>query len=294
MVRTQENNESRKLRKEADVRDEAVNTCGPDTALSALVTQTNNDIHVIHNNQLMEKVVERNNLKKALERVEHNKGAPGIYGMTTQELRAHLNNNWERIKQELLNGTYKPSPVRRVEIPKPDGGVRELGIPTVIDRLIQQAIQQVITPIFEPTFSQHSYGFRPQRSARQAVQQAQRHIYMGKRYVVDIDLEKFLVGWSGYFGLAEVCSVFKKLDEWIRRRLRMCMLKQWKVCERKLRKLVALGIPEKWAGCIAYSRKKYWRLANTPQISKALSLAYWREQGLISLVERYYKLRVTV
>lgn len=430
------------------------------------MTQIENHISTNFNDNLMEKVVERSNLKKALERVENNKGAAGIDGMQTCELRQFLKANWTNIKQALLDGTYKPAPVRRFEIPKPDGGVRMLGIPTVLDRFIQQAIQQVLTPIFEPTFSQFSYGFRPGKSARQAVRQAQSYIRSGKRIVVDIDLEKFfdrvnhdllisklirqikdkrvikiirrylqaglmlngccvateegtpqggpispllanimlndldqeltkrghafvryaddcniyvkskragqrvyesvskfiqkhlklkvnkeksavdypnkrkflgfsvtickqvklriapktkekfkanirkltkrnrsismkerleklnayLLGWSGYFGIAETKRVFQDLDEWIRRRLRMCLLKQWKRCKTKLRNLVKLGIPEDWGGCLAFSRKKYWRLANTPQINKALGLAYWREQGLISLVDRNCKM----
>ena len=103
-------------------------------------------------------------------------------------------------------------------------------------------------------------------------------------------LNAYILGWSGYFGIAETLSVFQALDEWIRRRLRMCLLKQWKRCMTRLRNIVALGIPADWAGCIAFSRKKYWRLANTPQINKALGLAYWREQGLVRLVDRYYEL----
>jgi group II intron reverse transcriptase/maturase len=430
------------------------------------MTQIENHISTNFNVNLMEKVVERSNLKKALERVERNKGAAGIDEIQTSELRQFLKANWENIKQELLDGTYKPAPVRRVEIPKQDGGARLLGIPTVLDRFTQQAIQQVLTPIFEPTFSEFSYGFRPGKSARQAVRQAQRYIRSGRRIVVDIDLEKFfdrvnhdllmsklmkqvkdkrihkiirrylqagvmlngccvaseegtpqggpispllanimlkdldqeltnrghafvryaddcniyvkskragqrvyqsvskfiqkqlklkvnegksavdypnkrkflgfsvtickqvklriapktkekfkanirkltkrnrsismkerleklnayLLGWSGYFGISETKRVFQDLDEWIRRRLRMCLLKQWKRCKTKLRNLAKLGIPEDWGGCLAFSRKKYWRLANTPQINKALGLAYWREQGLISLVDRNCKM----
>lgn len=414
----------------------------------------------------MKKVVERSNLKKALERVENNKGAEGVDGMQTCELRQFLKANWESIKQELLDGTYKPAPVRRVEIPKQDGGVRLLGIPTVLDRFIQQTIQQELTPIFDQTFSQFSYGFRLGKSARQAVRKAQEYIRSGKRIVVDIDLEKFfdrvnhdllmsklmkqvkdkrihkiirrylqsgvmlngccvateegapqggpispllanimlndldqeltkrghafvryaddcniyvkskragqrvyesvgkfiqnhlklkvnkeksavdypskrkflgfsftfcervklrvapktiekfkanirkltkrnrsmsmqerlgklnayILGWSGYFGIAEATWIFKTLDEWIRRRLRMCLLKQWKRCKTKLHNLAKLGIPEDWGCRVAFSRKKYWRLANTPQVSKALGLAYWRKQGLVSLVDRNCKM----
>lgn len=430
------------------------------------MTQIENHISTNFNDNLMERVVERGNLKKALERVENNKGAAGIDGMQTSELRESLKATWINIKRALLDGTYKPAPVRRFEIPKPDGGVRMLGIPTALDRFIQQAIQQVLTPIFEPTFSQFSYGFRPGKSARQAVRKAQEYIRSGKRIVVDIDLEKFfdrvnhdllvsklvaqikdkrvikiirrylqagvmlngcciatdegtpqggpispllanimlndldreltkrghvfvryaddcniyvkskragqrvyksvskfiqkhlklkvneeksavdypskrkflgfsftfckqvklrvapktvekfkanickltkrnrsismqerlerlnayLLGWSGYFGIAEATWIFKTLDEWIRRRLRMCLLKQWKRCKTRLRNLAKLGIPEDWGGRIAFSRKKYWRLANTPQVSKALGLAYWREQGLVSLVDRSCKM----
>ena len=155
------------------------------------MTQLKQHILANHDESLMEKVIDRNNLKNALERVEKNKGAAGIDHMQFNELRPYLKANWERIKQELLDGTYKPTPVRRVEIPKQDGGVRQLGIPTVLDRFIQQAIQQVLTPIFELTFSEFSYGFRPGKSARQAVLKAQTYIQAGKLIVVDADLEKF-------------------------------------------------------------------------------------------------------
>lgn len=141
--------------------------------------------------QLMEVVTERENMKMALEKVVRNEGSPGVDGMTVKELAQHLATNWDRIKEQLLSGTYKPSPVRRVEIPKPGGGKRPLGIPTVTDRLIQQALLQVLNPIFEPTFSESSYGFRPRRSAHQAVARAQGYIEEGYTWVVDIDLEKF-------------------------------------------------------------------------------------------------------
>src|SRR6185436_4756000 len=155
------------------------------------MTQINNHILANHTDHLMEKVVERGNLKRAIEQVERNKGSAGVDNMQVKELRPYLKENWPRIKQELLDGTYEPSPVRRVSIPKQDGGVRELGIPTVLDRFIQQAIQQVLTTIFEPIFSSNSYGFRPGKSARQAVRKAQSYIQSGKKIVVDIDLEKF-------------------------------------------------------------------------------------------------------
>jgi RNA-directed DNA polymerase len=140
---------------------------------------------------LMEEVCERENCKRALKRVKANKGSPGVDGMTVQKLSGFLQQHWPAIREQLLSGTYKPQPVKRVEIPKPDGGVRKLGIPTVLDRFIQQAVMQVLQGRWDRTFSEHSYGFRPGRSAHQAVKAAQQHIAAGYRWVVDLDLEKF-------------------------------------------------------------------------------------------------------
>jgi group II intron reverse transcriptase/maturase len=139
----------------------------------------------------MERVVERANVRLAYQRVVRNKGAAGVDGVTVAEFKDWLVVHWPSVKKALLGGRYLPRAVRRVDIPKPSGGVRTLGIPTLVDRLIQQALHQVLSPRFEPTFSAHSYGFRPGRSAAQAVKQAQVYISEGKRWVVDIDLEKF-------------------------------------------------------------------------------------------------------
>jgi RNA-directed DNA polymerase len=137
-------------------------------------------------------VVERENMREALLRVERNRGTAGIDEMPIEDLRAYLKEHWPRLKEELLGGRYKPQPVRRVEIPKPGGkGMRKLGIPTVLDRLIQQALHQVLSPIFDSTFSPHSYGFRPGRSAHDALKSAQKIVASGKRWVVDMDLEQF-------------------------------------------------------------------------------------------------------
>ena len=141
--------------------------------------------------QLMEDVCGRENCKQALARVKANKGSPGVDGMTVRDLPGYLKQHWPAIREQLLSGTYEPQPVRRVEIPKPDGGVRKLGIPTVLDRFIQQAVMQVLQDRWDRTFSPHSYGFRPGRSAHQAVEQAQQYIAEGYRFVVDLDLEKF-------------------------------------------------------------------------------------------------------
>lgn len=132
-------------------------------------------------------------MRKAYDRVLKNKGAPGIDGVTTSELKDYLKLHWARHRESLLAGTYQPKPVRKVEIPKPNGGVRQLGIPTVLDRLIQQAMHQVLGAIFEPEFSEHSFGFRPRRNAGQAVQQARQYVEEGNRWVVDLDLESSLI-----------------------------------------------------------------------------------------------------
>ena len=142
--------------------------------------------------QLMEEICEWENLKQALQQVKANKGSPGIDGMTVEELPDYLEQHWPAIREQLLSGTYKPKPVRRVEIEKPDGGgMRKLGIPTVLDRFVQQAVMQVLQRQWDWKFSDHSYGFRPGRSAHQAVAQAQTYIAAGYGWVIDLDLEKF-------------------------------------------------------------------------------------------------------
>jgi RNA-directed DNA polymerase len=141
--------------------------------------------------QWMEEVIERGNLKKALRRVKANKGSPGVDGMTVEELAGYLKEHGPAIREHLLGGTYRAQPVKRVEIAKPEGGIRKLGIPTVVDRFIQQAVMQVLQRRWDRMFSEHSYGFRPKRSAHQAVKKAQQYMAEGYRWVVDIDLEKF-------------------------------------------------------------------------------------------------------
>jgi len=142
--------------------------------------------------ELLDGILQRENLFAALRRVEQNKGAPGVEGMTVEQLGPHLTERWPRIREELQSGTYQPQPVRKVEIPKPDGkGTRTLGIPTVLDRLIQQALLQGLQPIFDPTFSDASFGFRPGRGTYQAVLRARAHVTEGWTWVVDLDLEKF-------------------------------------------------------------------------------------------------------
>ncbi len=141
--------------------------------------------------RLMEEGCQRENLKEALRQVKGNKGSAGVDGITVSQLTDYLKQHWPVIREQLLNGAYEPKPVRRVEIPKPDGGVRKLGIPTVLDRFIQQAVMQVLRRRWDSTFSDHSYGFRPRRSAHQAIAQAQQYIAAGYGWVIDLDLESF-------------------------------------------------------------------------------------------------------
>ena len=158
---------------------------------SETLTAVNQHESPAQTQRLMEEVCDEENLRQALKRVKGNNGAPGIDGMNVEELVWHLAKHWDEIREQVLSGTYEPQPVRRVEIDKPDGGVRKLGIPTVLDRWVQQAVLQVLQRHWDPTFSDHSYGFRPGRSAHQAVSRAQQYVTEGYRFVVDLDLEKF-------------------------------------------------------------------------------------------------------
>lgn len=411
---------------------------------------------------LMKRVVDDRNMMVAVQRVKGNKGSPGIDGMKVEELSEYLGKHWKRLQQELCAGTYQPEPVKSVEIPKATGGVRQLGIPTVVDRLIQQMILQVLQPMFDPTFSEHSYGFRPGRSAIDAVRAAKRYVQDGREWVVDVDLEKFfdrvnhdilmsklskrirdkrvvglirryltagmmadgvvvervegtpqggplspllanvlldevdkelekrghafaryaddgnvyvrseraakdametlrrlyavlklkvnetksrvtrvwdsqflgyslwkgkggkvnhrvsakalkkmkervremtsrnggrtmsqvaknlreyLPGWKNYFQLAETPGVFKHLDAWIRRRMRMIQLKQWKRGKTIYRHLVAAGVSSKAAASVAASARCWWRMAGTSALNMALPKTYFAMLGVPFLAE---------
>jgi RNA-directed DNA polymerase len=166
------------------------NPGSPSVGASSVMTRKENDCRECE--LLMEAVVERENMRAAFRRVVSNKGVAGADGMSVNELKPYLTEHWERIKDQLLGDRFKPQLVKGVEIPKPDGGVRKLGIPTVVDRVIEQAVAQVLEPQFTPGFSEHSYGFIRGRSAHQAVLQAQQYVAQGFDWVVDIDLEKFL------------------------------------------------------------------------------------------------------
>lgn len=413
---------------------------------------------------LLEEILDRDNMNKAYKKVKSNKGKPGIDGMTADELLPFLKENGDRIKQAIMEGTYSPKPVRRVEIPKPDGGVRLLGIPTVLDRVIQQAIAQVLSPIYEKEFSDNSYGFRPGRNARQAVRKCKEYIDAGCQWTVDIDLAKYfdtinhdklmrllskrikdgrvlsllrkylqsgvmingvvidteegtpqggnispllsniilneldkeltkrglkfcryaddcniyvksrkaaervmasitrfleeelrlkvnkeksavdrpwklkflgfsfyrkkgetgirvhpqsviklkaklkavtgrsnamgvkerivklkqiITGWVNYFGIADMGSLVKELDEWLRRRIRMCYWKRWKKIKTRHDNLVKLGIDRHKAWEYANTRKGYWRISNSPILARTLTNERLKKQGFPTITERY-------
>jgi RNA-directed DNA polymerase len=417
---------------------------------------------------LWEGVFSRGNLAAALRRVEQNAGAAGIDGMRTEELRPWLHRHWSEVRAALDAGTYRPQPVRRVTIPKPTGGERELGVPTALDRLIQQALSQVLTPVFDPQFSERSFGFRPGRSAHQAVERARCDVAEGFEWAVDLDLDRFFdrvqhdalmarvarrvqdkqvlrlirryldagvmadgirqpseegtpqgsplspllsnvylddldrvldkrghrfvryaddiriyvrseragqrvmastrafierrlklrvnqdkssvgsafkvtllgfgflrrggeikvridpqarkrakdrlrritsrrwgvsmerrirelnrftVGWTAYFALADTPRPLSDLDEWLRRRLRQVRWKEWKRYHTRRRNLRALGIPERSAREWAGSRKGYWRIARSWVLSRSLTDAYWRELGLQGFSDPYRRFR---
>lgn len=421
-----------------------------------------------YSSNLLGKIVDRGNLNAAYKRVKANKGSHGADGMTVEELLPYLKEHGKAIREALLEGSYKPKPVRRVEVPKPGGGVRQLGIPTVLDRMIQQAILQRLTPIFDPDFSEHSYGFRPGRSAKEAVLKAKGYIEEGNRWVVDIDLARYfdtvnhdklmslvarkvadkrvlklirsylnsgvmingivveleegcpqggplspllsnimldeldkelekrghkfvryaddcntyvrskragervmqsiteylekklklkvnqdksavdkpvkrkflgfsfynkkdgvgirvhtkplnkfkdkvreilsrsngrsmdqrikslnylIIGWVNYFGLADMKNRAGELDEWIRRRLRMCIWKQWRKIRTRHDNLIKLGIDNRKAWEYANTRKGYWRIAGSPILHLSLTNEYLRKSGFVSLSSRYSQLR---
>lgn len=436
---------------------------------SILMASTKKTSSAVSDN-LMERILSRDNMLMALKRVVKNKGSHGVDGMKVDELRPFLKQNWLSIKDSILKGTYRPSAVRRVEIPKPDGGIRLLGIPTVLDRLIQQAMAQVLTNIFDPSFSDNSFGFRPGRSAHDAVLKAKEYMNQGYKYVVDMDLEKFfdkvnhdilmnriskriedkrvlkltrlylqsgimlngivvrseegtpqggplspllanillddldkelenrghkfcryaddcnifvkseragqrvmesitsflekklklkvnkeksavdrptrrkflgfsfyniwgkyniriheksikrfkdkvrditsrsysisieerirrlnqiITGWVNYFSIAKAKGIMQGFDEWIRRRLRMCIWKQWKKPKTKCKNLILLGVPKHKAYEWGNTRKGYWRIAHSPILSRSLTNKYFESISYQSLSARYQKMQLT-
>ena len=218
---------------------------------------------------LMELVVGSQNMHRAWKRVKANRGAPGVDGMTLEEADAWLRMHWPATRESLLAGTYQPQPLRRVAIPKRSGGERLLGIPAVVDRLIQQAIAQVLGPRFDPDFSASSYGFRPGRSAHGAIRQVQAY------------------GKAGYFGISDYYRPVPETDHWLRRGLRMCYWKQWRRPRTRIRHLLSLGTSRKHAILTGLSRKGYWHLAKTLATQSGMTNEWLAEQGLVSIRARW-------
>lgn len=230
----------------------------------------------------------RENLQRAFKRVRANKGAAGADGLDIDQTARHLATAWPGIRERLLKGTYRPDPVRRVTIPKPDGGERELGIPTVTDRLIQQALLQVLQPILDPTFSEHSYGFRPGRRAQDAeplatFKQRVRQLThrSGGRSMQDVvdGLRPYLLGWKAYFGLAQTPSVWRTLDKGLRHRLRAIQLKQWKRGSTMYRELRTLGANADVARRVAANSRRWWR-NSAMLLNGVLNSAWFDRLGL--------------
>ena len=272
---------------------------------------------------ILGKILNKDNLNRAYKRVKANKGAPGVDGMTIEEAFEWLKEHNHKLTERIRKGYYTPSSVRRVEIPKPDGGVRKLGIPTVIDRIIQQAMSQQLIPIYEPKFSEGSFGYRPGRSAKDAVQRIKEYAEQGYTRAVVLDLSKYfdtlnhellvnilsrsrcgsivktmerikeyMRGWLNYYGMADMKNNIEALNGWLYRRIRMCIWKQWKLPKTRKRKLIGLGMPE-WVACEgAYSRKAYWRMANAGVIKRALTKERLINWGFYDLATAYQSMHV--
>ena len=242
---------------------------------------------------LLEAILDRDNLNRAYKRVKSNHGAAGIDGMSVEEALPWLKEHREELLQSIRDGSYEPSPVRRKEIPKPDGGVRKLGIPTVVDRVIQQGIAQKLQNIWEPLFSDSSYGYRPKRSGQQAIEKvkeyAERNRGRNVRRVMQ-EVKVFIRGWLGYFHVAEMKRMMKSWDEWLRRRFRMYIWKQWKKPRTKVANLRKLGIPADKAYQWGNSRLGYWRIAGSPVLACSITNERLAAAGYFSILNCYESL----
>ena len=223
--------------------------------------------------------------------------------MTVEDALPWLREHRDELLDQIRSGKYKPQPVRRKEIPKPDGGIRKLGIPTVVDRIIQQAIAQQLTPIYEPLFSDGSYGYRPGRSAQMAIQKVKEYAEQKLKELtsrsqgrnvraVMYKVKVFIRGWLGYFYIASIRSMMKSWDEWLRRRFRMYIWKQWKLPRTRVKNLLKLGIPEWAAYQYGNSHKGYWRMAGTTTVNRAISKERLAQAGYYSILDRYESLHL--
>jgi len=267
---------------------------------------------------VIEQMVEQSNMQRAYERVVRNGGSPGIDNMTVEDMKPYLQEHWNEIKSQLLKERYTPKVVRQVKIPKPNGGERLLGIPTVVDRLLQQALYQVLNPYFEPEFSEYSYGFREGKSAQEAVKQSMKYQAEGKRWVVDMDLEKFfdevnhdrlimrikekvndrgllkllkedlnplIRGWINYFKQAEVKQFAEDLDCWIRHKLRNIIWRQWKRPKTRYKKLLQYGLEEQRARQSAFNGRGAWWNSGTSHMNECFKKKYFANIGLFSMLD---------
>ena len=242
---------------------------------------------------LLEAILDRDNLNRAYKRVKSNHGAAGIDGMSVEEALPWLREHREELLQSIRDGSYEPSPVRRKEIPKPDGGVRKLGIPTVVDRVIQQGIAQKLQNIWEPLFSDSSYGYRPKRSGQQAIQKVKEYAERNRGHNVRrvmAEVKVFIRGWLGYFHVAEMKRMMKSWDEWLRRRFRMYIWKQWKKPRTKVANLRKLGIPADKAYQWGNSRLGYWRIAGSPVLECSITNERLAAAGYFSILNCYESL----
>jgi retron-type reverse transcriptase len=258
--------------------------------------------------QLLEQILSNHNLNEAYQQVNRNKGESGVDGMTVYDLKDYLREHKDEIRNQIRIRKYKPQPVLRVEIEKEDGGVRKLGIPTVVDRVIQQAISQVLMPIYELKFSNTSFGFRPGRSGEMAIIKSLEYMNDGYDWIVDIDLERFfdternwslsldqrivklkqtIIGWVNYFKIANMKSILTRIDEKLRSRIRVIIWKQWKVPKTQIKALVQLGIPEEEAKGLTYCRKGYRYIGVSKVVHRALSNKRLKQRGIPSALEHY-------
>ena len=219
---------------------------------------------------LFEQILSPANLNRAYKAVMRNKGCGGIDKMSCEQLLPWLLTNKDELIRSLMDGSYRPNPVKRVEIPKDNGKMRLLGIPTVVDRLVQQAINQVLTPIYENQFSNTSYGFRPRRGCHDAIRGAQRIINEGYKY-----------------HLANMKRLLLETDEWLRRRIRMCIWKAWKKVKTKVANLIRCGINKYQAYEWGNTRKGYWRIADSPVLKRAIDNNKLRSAGYATLMGAY-------
>ena len=270
--------------------------------------------------ELLEEILSKENMNEAYKSVCRNKGIAGVDGVTVEELKEYLKQHKERILREIRARKYKPQPVLQIKIPKENGKKRKLGIPTVVDRVIQQSILQILSPIYEKQFSESSYGFRPGRSCEKAVIKSLELMNDGYDWIVDIDPEKLRMklkrlskrnwsislserikclndvirGWVNYFKICDMKKAMEKLDEKLRSRVRVVIWKQWKNSEKRISSLQRVGIGKEEAKGLTYCRKGYRFIGNSCVVHRALSNKRLKERGLVFLLDHYLKVHTEI